>query len=684
MDMSIQRKKLCAAAPLPSTGGERLRRRLRMSWTFKVDSTRKIKTNAVNWKYIITALLTTLCSSACTSDEELPQSFVRQDGMVKTQFNISVATSGHDTRMGDDELQWGQTLSAFRGMESIVVKPFSAWPVKQTDTPLGPDLTLERMVKPVEYDQQANYIPAGSEYLLTGSHSALYEDVDVPNGTNAFLFYGKAIADPQTDAEKHRYGVLTPTAIDDTPARNTFRLSQINPEAKLDDEGYALHIADYLTQIANSRNGSNEAWSEAPTLVVRDLYNSFTGNTPTGNTPTGIKPLAGSTRNAQAVVQELYTSSLENSELAGYVQAAILNAYAYDDTSKKYVTGVDDSGNLIFNASLLGDISTTDYFPANVGLPDGAAALAWNTTDSRFDMVRTFSDAMGYTPTLNTTDMAFFVYPPALWYFANTPVMTSSSEQRDNYTADKTWDEIRSLYQDQGVGANSKSVIMKQQVQYAVACLEVKVKCASATLKDQQDADVRYNDGGFPITAVLAGTQRHAAFDFTPGGTDSYTLYDNIVPTAFKASATNNFDTMTPSRTLVMESEPGEALNIVVEFVNNSGHDFYGHEGDLISKGCKFYLIAKLDPAVNTTEADPNYKEQDPETPWGTTTPEQLINHVFKQDHVTQALLTIQDLKNAYNLVPDLRLPKLDLGLYVNLEWQTGIEMGTVEIGSNP
>ena len=632
----------------------------------------------MNWK-LLTALPAVLCIGACaTSDEETQQGYVRPEGSVKTQFNISIAASGHTTRMGDDELQWGQALSAFRGMESIVVKPFVQYPVLETHTPLGPDIALERMVKPMEYDQRPNYIPAGSQYLLTGSHSALYEEVDVPNGTNAFLFYGKAIANPQTDAEKHRYGMLTPTAIDDTPARNLFRLSQINPEAKLDDEGYALHIADYLTQIANARNGSNQAWSEAPTQVVRDLYNSFTGNT-----PTGIKPLAGSTRNAQAVVQELYTSCRENDELKGYVKDAILNACADGDASKKYVTGVDAAGNLSFNATLLGDITTTDYFPANVGLPDGAAALAWNTTDKKFYVVKTFNDAMGYTPTLNTTDMAFFVYPPALWYFANTPVMTSSTEQRDNYTADKTWDDIRALYEDRGVSANSKSVIMKHQVQYAVACLEVKVKCASATLADQQGASVRYNDGGFPITAVFAGTQRHARFDFTPGGSDSYTLYDNIVPTAFKASATNNFSTMTPSRTLVMESEPQEKLRIVVEFVNNSGHDFYGHEGDLISKGCKFYLIAELDPTTNTATADPNYKEQDPETPWGTTEPEQLIDCVFKQDHVTQALLTIQDLKNAYNLVPDLRLPKLDLGLYLNLEWQTGIQMGTIDT-SNP
>ncbi len=628
----------------------------------------------MNRKLITAALLAALCSACATSEEETQQPYVRPQGTVKTQFNISVAADGRTTRMGDDELQWGQTLADFRGMENIVVKPFTAWPVKRDDIPLGTDIALERMVKPVEYEEQANYIPAGSQYLLTGSHSALYEDVDVPNGTNAFLFYGKAIANPQTDAEKHRYGVLTPTAISEAPASNIFRLGQINPEAKLDDEGYARHIADYLSQIANSRNGSNQAWSQAPTQVVRDLYNSFTGNT-----PTGIKPLAGSTRNAQAVVQELYTSCRENDELKGYVESTILNAYADGNSSKKYVTGVDAAGNLSFNDDLLGDITTTDYFPANVGLPDGAAALAWNAAERRFSMVRTFNESMAYTPPLNTTAWSFFVYPPALWYYANTPVMTSSEEQRDNYTADKTWEEIRSLYHDQGVGANSKSVIMKQQAQYAVACLEVKVKCASATLEDQQGASVRYSDGGFPITAVIVGTQRHAAFDFTPGGTDSYSVYDNIMPTAFKASANNVFATMTPSRTLVMESQPDEALRIAVEFVNNSGHDFYGHEGDLISKGCKFYLIAELDPTVNTAEADPNYKEQDPETPWGATTPEQLINHVFKQDHVTQALLTVQNLHNAYNLVPDLRLPKLDIGLLVNLEWQTGIQMGTVE-----
>lgn len=628
----------------------------------------------MNRKAITAALLTALCLSACISEEDLLLPYVRPEGTVKTQFNISIATNSQTTRMGDDELQWGQTLNAFRGMEDIVVKPFATSPVVETATPLGPDLALEHMVKPVEYDQQQNYIPAGNQYLLTGSHSALYEEVDVPNGTNAFLFYGKAIADPQTDAEKHRYGVLTPTAIDQAPANNLFRLGQINPEASLDDQGYALHIADFMTQIANAQNAGGTAWSASTTQAVLDLYHAFTGTT-----SSGIKPLAGSTRNIQAVVQDLYNSTRENSELEGYVKNTILNAYADGDPTKKYVTGVDNAGNLVFNASLLGDITTTDYFPADVGLPDGAAALAWNTTDHSFSMVTSFSQAMSYTPSLNTTDMAFFVYPPALWYYANTPVMTSTTEQKDNYTADKTWDDIRQLYEDQGVSANSKSVIMKQQVQYAVACLEVKVKCASNTLLDQQNIDVSYNDGGFPITAVLVGTQRHAGFDFTPKGTDSYTLYDNIMPTAFKASATNVFETMTPSRTLVMESEPNEALRIAVEFVNNSGHDFYGHDGDLISKGCKFYLIAELDPTTNTT-----YLEQDPETPWGTTSPEEIITHVFKQDHVTQALLTIQDLKNAYNLVPDLRLPKLDLGLLVNLEWQTGIEMGTVDIGSNP
>ena len=50
-------------------------------------------------------------------------------------------------------------------------------------------------------------------------------------------------------------------------------------------------------------------------------------------------------------------------------------------------------------------------------------------------------------------------------------------------------------------------------------------------------------------------------------------------------------------------------------------------------------------------------------------------NQVFLQDYITTAKLTIGEnsLKNAYNVVPDLRSPKLELGLSVDLKWEKGI-----------
>lgn len=55
---------------------------------------------------------------------------------------------------------------------------------------------------------------------------------------------------------------------------------------------------------------------------------------------------------------------------------------------------------------------------------------------------------------------------------------------------------------------------------------------------------------------------------------------------------------------------------------------------------------------------------------------EGVLDKVFFQDHATKLSLTIDEdaLENAYNVVPDLRSPKLEFGLSVNLEWLEGLE----------
>lgn len=104
------------------------------------------------------------------------------------------------------------------------------------------------------------------------------------------------------------------------------------------------------------------------------------------------------------------------------------------------------------------------------------------------------------------------------------------------------------------------------------------------------------------------------------------------------------------NRTLVLETAgaQNEKVNFALEFVNNSPNAFQGTDG-IVPVGGKFYLVGQLSATTDHQK-------------------------VFEQDHNTIATVTINSLKNAYNCVPDLRAPKLELGLSVDLEWQTGLK----------
>ena len=70
----------------------------------------------------------------------------------------------------------------------------------------------------------------------------------------------------------------------------------------------------------------------------------------------------------------------------------------------------------------------------------------------------------------------------------------------------------------------------------------------------------------------------------------------------------------------------------------------------IVPVGGKFYLVGQL-TASAATETD---------------------THVFKQDFTTTARVAIKDLKSAYNTIPDLKAPQLEIGLSVDLEWRAG------------
>ena len=279
-----------------------------------------------------------------------------------------------------------------------------------------------------------------------------------------------------------------------------------------------------------------------------------------------------------------------------------------------------------------------------------------------------------------TAAYATYVYPASLYYYGNSGVKTATSSKATLYDGNNTWDQItgNAAFTGNSVGPSTRSVAIIDPIQYAVGRLDMKVNALPYD-PDPQDPSkkIMYDkkgeaydaQNGFDVTGILIGGQKQVKFDFTTNtSATEYTIYDNITksqsgstltvtPTA--ASATNY--------TLALETAGSidEVVNVAVEF-KNKGADFEGRDG-VIPAGCKFYLVGQLKPSTVSSDKNPSG-----------------LTKVFIQDYKTIANFTISKgnsgqenndgLGAAYNTIPDLRTPQLELGLSVDLQWQSGIE----------
>lgn len=576
-----------------------------------------------NFKYAILsaiALVGAVSFSACQSSEEVEDANPTYDGQaVKTQFTISLPDNvGKVTRQAVDIVQ-GQTTPVFRGLQDMILVPFASKPTASTakafseEVPLG-DLT-------------------GSQ-LTSAANYHVYTDVTIPVGTSAFLFYGQA---PYT-ALGFENGYTQRNEPTDNSAGYTFSPVPIFSGSTVDAKGKAL--ATYVSSIA----AATAPWASVSNEGLKALHDNL------------VSLQAGSSLSVQAAVQDLYSSVRNNLD---DVSQAVVTAI----TNSTYVSAVDaTTGDLTFTSAING-------YPANINLPDGAAALTWSGTTATAAVDNTSHDG------LDVAALTSYVYPASLWYRANTPIQTSTKEQTTKNTTTNlqeypsgytTWDEttgtgILTLYDGSSVTPSTRSIVLEDPIQYAVGRLDLTIQCDAATLYDHKGEAVPITSTTFPVTAVLIGGQKDVDFEFTnPTGTE-YTIYDNTMPSGMSAIST----AASPiNYTLALETAQGTNVNIAVELTNNSGSDFFGYNGDIIPAGTKFYLIATL-TASEATETD---------------------TRIFKQDYVTKAVLTIKPgnpksatftenaigLGNAYNVIPDLRTPQLELGLSVDLTWETG------------
>ena len=645
------------------------------------------------------ALLSTAGLVACSSSDDVTDAPVNPtyDGKsVKTQFAINIATpvTGNPlTRMSGENTQNGGGTSgntnSFLGMKNIKLIPFTD---KPTVTVANPSYSAATKV---DISKIISLKDLGTSDITSNNSSKIYTDVNIPVGTQNFIFYGTGPFGTDISSKLTK-GILTLT--EDANVGNTndikFKLNTIIDGNNSIDDAKTSFIA-YLNAIANATaeiSGTTKAWSSVTKDENPTLHGAYTNFTGIGSTVAR----AGSADAILKTVEQLYNllNSIPTTDDYHPFVDAIQTAIKGGSSSGITLTASDTDPKNVTLAYSMSDTKLTN-FPRDNGLPDGAMQLSFN-------------NGFSYKSSANvgtTSDLVFDVtkltYPAALAYFVNTPARATTTEI--SATGANAWPKTVTEWDQawassgkynswtETVNSNSRTVALQYNINYGVACLETTFQCKSGLteLKDNAgafgggtyDNSITIPSEGFKVTGIIIGGQTQSVnWDFlNPTTTDrAYAVYDRymagnecvyaIAGTQSVANYTLVFDNYLNPQS---PSTTQEAVNIAIELENNSNAEFYGVDGK-IAKGQKFYLVAKLDPNNNQNGSTASGTITWPENT-KSNFPARDVNRVFIQDYTTKANFTINSLKNAYVTIPDLRASKLQLGLSVDLEWQSGL-----------
>lgn len=527
-------------------------------------------------------LLASAGLASCSSDDTFSGEGPQAGDPVKTQFAISVPV-GKSGRLSEDIVQ-GQSPAQFRGMDNIQLIPFTTAPAAggtgQTPIALGSILDNE---------------------LQANTNAKVYYEVQIPEKTSHFLFYGEAYS-ANDDARTN--GALTAN-VEQAVNNISFSLLPISTDAESDGETTTLAAA--LNSVAQAKGTSSNTWASS-TSDLKPFYDAFT------------RLKAGSANSIKLALNELKTG--------------INGATASSE---------EDLKTAISNAIEAALTSIADCtYPQNVGLPDGAAQLKFEGGSFSYIDSKNIGN-------LSYTNMDRFVYPASLYYMANTDIKTANTRLSDRYATD--WETCLGLYNGGGtsVTATTQSVALVKPVKYAVGRFDVAAKFSSDNINDNVGESIAVTAGkGITLDGILIGGQKNADWQFAPlASSEEYTIYDASV-TSTKLGTADIADSIM-AQSLALPTAAATPVNFALELTNNTGNEFTGIDG-IVPAGAKFYLVGKLVPQADKAD-----------------------NKVFAQAYNTKANVTITSLAHAYNCIPDLKNPKLELGLSVNLEWTEGL-----------
>lgn len=571
--------------------------------------------------------------SSCSSDDlgNDPTTNPGETKAVKTQFALNIPRANGGTRMSGENTQANKN---FLGMEDIRMYSFKAAPdAGSTST--------------------ATFTLANISDISTTASSKIYSDVSVPVGTTHFLFYAHA---PQgtNDTEKFAKGFLTFIA-PETETTATNGISAALVAVKKEDTASPKALLNILNDVAGVTG-----WADAADgTELNKLYTKYTS------------AKAGSANSILLTLQSLYNN------LGGIVTGANAGAQTVAKAIRAKIaesftatTGTDGYVTLAYKET------GVSKYPNNINLPDGAVELSFNATSKKF----TYAATSGLTG-LTTLDASKICFPASIYYFQSSDLAATAKEMDSNEWPTTTakwtgttapWLKAENTLADgwtASVQPTTRSIAMRQNINYGVANLATTVKCGAASLADNTTLSVTdpsefagtvaVPEAGFPVTGLLIGGQpTKVGFNFQPTSDAEYvqTIYDNNLT----GIVAKNAEPTTTNYTIVLPNDKGRTatdqntVNVAIELTNNSGVAFRGADG-IIPAGGKFYLVGKLEPKTKALT--------------GVDKPA-----VFMSDYKTTLNLTIKSLQNAYNTIPDLRSTKLQLGLSVDLDWKTGIQ----------
>lgn len=594
--------------------------------------------------------------SACSSENDMGAEVNPTfDGKtVKTQFALNVPYGNTGTRMSANATQQN---SKFRGISNMKLLSLTATPAAGTI----PTSLIDLPTASESDDNAGRYI---------------YSDVAIPVGTKNFIFYGKAT------------GTETTTTNPDKLFENGYLSNNLTGAtvAKLDNINFGLEkIINNSLDLNLATAETNESYGK----VLKALQDVTNTNVTVGATTIKWNDITTSTTDAKLNQAKKLWNAFKT------LKAGSANSVRITLEHLKTTAGVDalaegeiptaDGDGLLktlvknIDAALTTQLGTDNTFPADLNLPDGAVGVEYNETSKEWK----FKSSV--TMNENAINYKNITYPASLDYFVSSPAKARDDAAKD--LTDAMWPAKDKWVKDQAswtdwdneVKRTSRTIALEKAIQYGVANLQLTINAAANTLEDNakdkggraSNQNVFVTDNKLVMTGVLIGGQpTQVEWNYEPktGNTFDLTIYDKKMNGATPATKNGIYVPVnTPSNanyTLVLDNNNAttKAIYVAVELVNNTGIDFYGADG-MVPAGGKFYLIGKLNPEAAT----------------GVTGKDDNVNRVFLKDYTTKANLTIKDLKNAYNVIPDLRSTAISVGLAVNLEWQNGIEFN-VEI----